>query len=133
MPEKRFSLEEANRSLVYVKHIVKDVVHTFEQVLKLRPKIQYAKNLEHTEAYQNEYTERMADLACYVEELRKASIELKDFELGAVSFPGIHNEGNVNWYWEYGQHCVEFWYPVDKTTRDKIPIKELETCLAPSH
>lgn len=105
-PCKRFSMEEANRAIVYVGRVAHDVVVTHCQVVSIRRQIEGARG-GRLEVLERDYRGLINRLRELVRELDFAGVELRDFEKGTLEFPGLWSGQPVFFAWTPGQPAVQ--------------------------
>lgn len=118
--EKPFTLNEANRSLVYVERVVYDIVQAFEVALVLRDRMDAHWS---TEA-EDKYVEAMDHLGDLIEELAAVGVELKDFRDGLVDFPAVLDGRPVTFSWRLGEPEVMFWHDPDEDYLGRHEIEQ---------
>jgi len=125
--KKYFTIEEANRALVYIAPIVDDVMEAYGDVVDMRRRIEQLP--EHAESYKLErsYEQGMDRLSDLVDELHFAGVELKDFEQGLIDFPSLHDGREVLLCWRSGENKVEFWHEVDTGYAGRRNVELIES------
>ena len=110
-PRKRFSIEEARRSLVYLAPIARDVAEAYAAVVRL-PVAVDAGGGEALRPDTAAYRAAMGRLAGLLDELAAAGVELRDFERGRLAFPAERDaedwdtDGTYH-TWHLGASAVE--------------------------
>ncbi len=109
--KKVFSLEHANRALPYISRIVDDITSVYARIIELRRSADRpgGADIETERAYEKTM-DRLGEL---VDELHAVGVELKDFELGLVDFPAIHQGRDVLLCWKRGEKTIAHWHEVD--------------------
>lgn len=101
---RRFTVDEANRSLVFITRVVQDITRVYGEIVELR------RELEQTDepGYELEaaYERSMDHLGDLVDELHLVGVELKDFEKGQVEFPGEADGRWIAMLWQLGEDEV---------------------------
>lgn len=130
--EKLFTLEEANRALVLVSPIVKDLLSKMNEARRIHDAIKteqareqmseslVLESLRKAEHYLNEVEHHM-------KELSDVGVLLKDLKLGLVDFPCTH-EGNIVYLcWMFGEKDVSFWHHTNEsyTSRRGVDVSFL--------
>ena len=109
---KYFSIDEANRAIPYVSRIIDDITDVYADVVALRKRIESPVNDDSSDL-EPRYEAAMDRLSELVDELHQVGVELKDFEMGLIDFPAIHDEREVFLCWRRGEAAVEYWHEVD--------------------
>lgn len=122
--KKYFTLELANRALPYVSRVVEDVTSVYARVIELRRGADRPGGPD-TDA-EREYDKTMDRLGELVDELHAVGVELKDFELGLVDFPCLHQGRDVLLCWKRGEAHIAHWHEVDAGLSGRQPVSLLE-------
>lgn len=113
-PGKRFfTLDEANRSLPYVRRIVQDLTACYTHVLEVRHDIEHPQDGQTPEHLETQYEQAMERLGLFVDELNMVGVELKDFEKGLLDFPSMLEEREILLCWQLGEDKICAWHEVD--------------------
>ena len=95
---RRFSRAEADRSLVYVGPVARDVQAAYAEVVRLRQALDAVSGDRRSEPGAAEYRRAMDRLAALVDELAAAGVELRDFEEARLAFPAADElDGCFTW------------------------------------
>lgn len=129
-PKRRFSLEEANRSLPLVKRVVSDIVSTHAQAMKLQHEIarqSAGKKQKETadSAAQKQLDSCMARLEDFVDELSEIGCELKDYQTGLIDFVGRHEGRDVYLCWKLGEDRITHWHELDSGFAGRQSVSKL--------
>lgn len=125
---KIFSIEEANRALVLVRPIAKDIYDLIQKISNLK-----IDNIEEgTPLHQDILKELQSDnfkLIHYLEELHAIGVVVTDLQNVVIDFPGEHNGKEVFFCWKYDepevyyfhdahceQHCRKYIYSLSTKT-----------------
>lgn len=126
-PKRRFSLDEANRTLPLVSRIVADITREHQKVTGLQEQLQHlsasAKSRPQTEKELEASMERLGGL---VEELSKIGCQIKDFQIGLVDFVGKHQGRDVCLCWKQGESEIGFWHEMDAGAAGRQPVATLK-------
>ncbi len=110
-PKRRFTLEQANKTLPLVSRIVDDIVKAHETATSLQATIeassQNSKDQQRTETELEKTLYRLQDL---VDELSNVGCELKDYQTGLVDFIGRHQGRDVYLCWKLGEGKIGYWH-----------------------
>jgi len=123
-PRRRFSLEQANRSLPLVQRVVTDIVLTREEATRLQSKLEEAAGKEHKRV-QEDLDLAIEHLEDFVDELTEIGCELKDYRMGLVDFTGRHLGRDVCLCWKLGEEQIGYWHEQDKGFSGRQPVTTL--------
>ncbi len=127
-PKRRFTLDEANRSLPLVKRVVGDIVKTHAQALKLQHEIERpsgGKQQQQAATFQQQLDACMAKLEDFVDELSEIGCELKDYQAGLIDFVGRHEGRDVYLCWKLGEERITHWHELDNGFAGRQPVSKL--------
>jgi hypothetical protein len=143
MESKLISIEEANRMLPLLRHIVKDIVANWELIIYKRTELECLEkgvdgpggNLSDGEREAtlanlkqdlnglidriNNYIREVEDLGCFVEE----------FKRGIINFPSLYNGRKVFLCWKPDEESVSHWHELDESFNDRVRIRDLNEFL----
>ena len=138
MESRLISIEEANRMLPLLRHIVKDIVASWEQIIFKRTELECLEkgiepagaapspdtrdttlqNLKQDLNYLidriNSYIREVEELGCFVEE----------FKRGIINFPSLCNGRKVFLCWKPDEDAVSYWHELDECYNDRIQIRD---------
>ncbi len=123
-PVRKFTLEQANRSIPLVKRIVADLVAAHERATKQQLKLEKLKgdDPKAAQAELNSTVDRLQDL---VDELSDIGCELKDYQTGLIDFVGRHEGRDVNLCWKLGEERITHWHELDGGFASRKPVSQL--------
>lgn len=134
-PKRRFSLQEANRSLPLVKRVVGDIVKTHAQAMRLQREIERQQPSSHkrqqspqsapTATIQGQLDACMNLLEDFVDELSEIGCELKDYQTGLIDFVGRHDGRDVYLCWKLGEERITHWHELDSGFAGRQPVSRL--------
>lgn len=110
---KLFTLQEANRSLPYISRVIEDIRAAYQIALTLQQRMDRPMPDDTLQTLQAEYQESIDRLNRFVEELQSVGVDLKDYEMGLVDFPAIHEGREVCLCWRRGEEKIAAWHEVD--------------------
>ncbi len=124
---KRFALDEANRSLAYVRKIVDDITEQYGVIVAMRRDLAIDAGGpttldEHAEATYECAMDRLGGL---VDELHDAGVELRDFERGIVAFPAEHDGRTILLSWKPGEPAVNHFHEQDESITQRRSLDHL--------
>lgn len=111
-----FSLAQANRALVLVGRIVRDVVGGYQNVLDYQEILELTQarpGRERIERLQRELLKQIERLQGFSDELLDVGVELKDWAEGYVDFPAEMDGRRVMLCWRHGEPAVSHWHSAD--------------------
>lgn len=123
-PHRRFTLEQANKSLPLVKRIVADIVRTHAEIAQLQQQLESAKSNQQ-KAAQDRLQAGLAHLQDYVDELTEVGCELKDYRQGLIDFIGKHQGRDVCLCWKLGEDRVAYWHELQAGYAGRQPVSAL--------
>ncbi|MBN2448275.1 MAG: DUF2203 domain-containing protein [Phycisphaerae bacterium] len=112
--QRLFTAEAANRTLVYLRPIVRDVVDEYRRLegwraerrslMAIRPR---ARRVTDLRVLLERAVERLTALQ---QEIAAVGCELKDWERGIVDFPSLRDGCRVHLCWQLGEAEVAHWH-----------------------
>jgi hypothetical protein len=124
-PVKRFTLDEANRTLPLIRRIVGDIVKAHQRVTELETALATA-SPKTQPAAQAEIDHLMERFQLYVNELAKVGCQLKDPGTGLVDFLASHQNRDICLCWKLGEERIEFWHETTAGFAGRLPIADLQ-------
>jgi len=130
MRKRNYSVEEANRTLPYVRTVVRELMDRYARIQTLTrqhhdtPRAHAGKRARLRALLQDEATGLHA---CH-EELSAIGVELKDYELGLVDFPAQLEGRAILLCWKQGEEAVGHWHEVDAGYRARNAVPDGEAC-----
>lgn len=128
--KRRFTLEQANKSLPLVSRIVRDIVATHEKIAALQPKTarkgaktEKAAAVKPTDAEMGAVVDRLQG---FVDELSSIGVELKDYSIGLIDFIGRHQGRDVYLCWKLGEDTITHWHELHTGFAGRQPISQLD-------
>jgi hypothetical protein len=112
---KFFTVLEANRSLVLVNKIVKDVLSLYCRAKVVEEHYSILdRETERKEriALKRQYEGLLKQLQAYNHELNTIGCQLRDWQTGTVDWPALHEGREVYLCWRMGDPQVEYWHEV---------------------
>ncbi|MBI1335610.1 MAG: DUF2203 family protein [Phycisphaera sp.] len=124
--KKFFTLDEANRSLVYVKRVVTDITECYQQAVQVRQRLERPAGDAVADVLRDEYEQSMSHLNDLIDELQQVGVELKDFEKGLLDFPSLHEGREIYLCWHRGEDRVRCWHETDSGFAGRKDVRLLE-------
>jgi hypothetical protein len=125
-PIRRFTLEQANRSLTLVRRIVSDVVRLHSTATRLHGRVQAANDAKQQLAFQTELDAVLTRLQDVIDELSDVGCELKDYQTGLIDFVGRHKGRDVYLCWKLGEESIGYWHELHAGYGGRQPVSSLE-------
>jgi hypothetical protein len=122
--KRRFTLEQANRSLPLVGRIVRDIVAAHQKITVLQGRANGAAARDKT--MQKELEGAVDRLQGFVDELTEVGVELKDYQTGLVDFIGRHRGRDVYLCWKLGETKVAYWHELQSGIAGRQPVATLD-------
>lgn len=123
-----FTVESANRALVLVRRIVRDIVDQYAELMTVRDELGRLAGACGVEQKVEALRERADGLARRLralhEELTPVGCELKDWDAGLVDFPARHDGRDVLLCWKLGEPEVAQWHELDGGFSGRQPVDE---------
>jgi hypothetical protein len=120
----RFTLEQANRSLPYVRRIVEDIVKVHQSAVDAKAAVQSA-DVDAKPALQARLDSTVDRLHELSEELELAGVELKDYTTGLVDFMSRHNDRDIYLCWRLGEERITHYHELSAGFAGRQPIDRL--------
>jgi hypothetical protein len=126
-PKRRFTLEQANKTLPLVSRIVDDIVKAHEAATTLQARIEASSQNSGDQQQTETDLERKLDrLQTLVDELSEVGCELKDYQTGLVDFIGRHQGRDVYLCWKLGEGKIGYWHELQTGFAGRQPVSVLE-------
>ncbi|HMB96672.1 MAG TPA: DUF2203 domain-containing protein [Tepidisphaeraceae bacterium] len=126
-PKRRFSLEQANRTLPLVGRIVADIVQTHKNATTLQSTLEKTQASSQNRAgLERELETTMERLHALLDELYNVGCEIKDFQSGLIDFIGRHQGRDVYLCWKPGEDKIQYWHELDAGFTGRQPISTLQ-------
>ena len=122
-----FTVEQAESTLVLVRRVVRDIVQRHEELMQLRDEIEALGDVVAAQ-------EKVADLRTrgrrltdslneLHDELSDIGCELKDWTIGLVDFPAIHEGREVLLCWRLDEPSIRFWHELHDGFTGRRPVE----------
>lgn len=108
---KTFTLEEANRSLVFVAPVLKEILAIWEELMA------FQSNKKEPNEFIRARVERLR--ACH-DELVQVGCLVRDPVQGILVFPSFYKEQPVFLSWKNDEPAVDYWHTLSSTVRTPI-------------
>jgi hypothetical protein len=124
-PRRRFSLEQANKSLPLVRRIVADIVQTHEKATTLQSQLELPVPTKERAVAEDQLESALERLQDLVDELSEVGCELKDYQMGLVDFVGRHQGRDIYLCWKLGEESIDFWHEMQTGFAGRQPVSKL--------
>jgi hypothetical protein len=125
-PKRRFTLEQANKTLPLVSRIVNDIVKVHEAATTLQSKLEVAAPKQPEQQTEAELEKKLDRLQNLVDELSDVGCELKDYQTGLVDFVGRHQGRDVYLCWKLGEGKIAYWHELQTGFAGRQPVSVLD-------
>ena len=134
---RQFTLEDANRTLPYLRRVVADLVRDYHAWQDTLAKYEVAAARRRAaedgapgDAGEAERLERHAAalagaIESYLAEISAVGAEAKGFAEGLIDFPGEVDGRAIRWCWMLGEPAVEHWHDADAGFSGRQPVDGL--------
>jgi hypothetical protein len=124
-PARRFTLDEANKTLPLVKRIVADIVRVNANAVALQEQMESTGEGPQQTVASKELEARVARLGELVDELTDVGAELKDYRTGLIDFMGRHDGHDVFLCWKLGEDRINYWHELAAGFAGRKPVSQL--------
>lgn len=111
--KKYFTLHEANRALCLVSRVVDDIHQAYRQAMDIRKQAEQILPTDDQESLRDAYDRCMDQLNELMDELHQVGVEFRDFDMGLVDFPSVHEGREVFFSWKRGEPTITAWHEAD--------------------
>lgn len=126
-PKRRFTLEQANKTLPLVSRIVNDIVKAHEIATGLQAKLESSNHSgQEQQQTEKELEHKLDRLQNLVDELSEIGCELKDYQTGLVDFVGRHQGRDVYLCWKLGEGKIGYWHELQTGFAGRQPVSVLD-------
>lgn len=128
VPERRFTVDQANRTLPLVRRVVTDIAATYRELQKsdrLRAEAADAGRTADAESLEDQMHALGERLNRLIRELEPVGCVLKDPAIGLIDFLAVHDGHDVCLCWKMDEERIEFWHDLNAGFAGRRPISEL--------
>lgn len=124
---KYFTVASANRTLVLVERIVRDIVHAYAELMRMRTtrddlSVDGAADSHELAELEAVMVAKADALNALEQELRDIGCQLKDWSVGLVDFPAALENRTVLLCWKLGEDRVSHWHELHTGFSGRRPI-----------
>ncbi len=128
------SLEEANRMLPLLEKIVRDIMVTWDEIIRKRTELEcLEKNpdqatasecLEEAQDLKGELNRLIDRINSYIREVEQLGCFVEEFKRGIINFPSLYVGRKVFLCWKPGETEVEHWHELDESYNERSEIRD---------
>lgn len=113
---KTFTLQEANRALIFVKPVMEDIQKTLLELVALHQ--------NPNEGFYKDVEVRLKKIKYHFEELKQVGCLCRDPEKGLVDFPSFCHTEPVFLCWALGEESIQTWHKINENSEQRREIDE---------
>ena len=129
-----FTVEQANRTLPYVRRVVEDIVRTYERWQDRLREFEVVAAASATtpevaaraEALQRDVQGLAADIDRFSAELEQVGVRIEGYDHGRVDFPAEVEGRRVYLCWRLGEPSVQHWHELDGGFGARRPLGQAQ-------
>ncbi|MBA3430993.1 MAG: DUF2203 domain-containing protein [Actinobacteria bacterium] len=122
MPNKTYSVQEANDLLPYLAPTLVELRDKFEDAIVIRTTMQNAAATNGGSVKRERWSRTLARVAELVERIEEWELELRDISVGLIDFPTVI-DGREAWLcWRLGEAEVAYWHSPDDGFAGRRPL-----------
>jgi hypothetical protein len=139
METRIISIDEANRMLPLLRHIVEDIMSHWEKIIVRRTQLECIEKGDSTpltrggnvkmQNLKSELNYLIDKINNYIREVEELGCFVEEFKRGIVNFPSLRNGRKVFLCWKPDEHSVSHWHELDETFNDRLPIRDVRDFL----
>jgi hypothetical protein len=122
MPDKKYTVEEANALLPYLSPTLVELREKFEQAARVRAMIAQLAARNGGSPKNEEWRTTLARVAELITRLEEWEIELRDVDTGLIDFPTTIEGEDAYLCWRLGEPDVAYWHTVDGGFAGRRPL-----------
>jgi hypothetical protein len=125
VPEKLFTLEEANNLIPRLRPLIKRIVSSRQSLLDIQDEIQKARNKAKYDGGSlqgADYVRFLSSFTLSISEIEKIGVIVKDFRTGLCDFPHLKDGRVIYLCWKMDEEKIEYWHEVDAGFAGRQPI-----------
>ena len=124
--QRYFTVEQAEETLVLVRQITRDLVHDYQELMRLRAdREEVALTLDEHERLDDlnlEIDAKARRLQSLLDELEDVGCQAKDLVSGLIDFPALYQGRQVWLCWRLDETRLEYWHEWDGGFAGRKPI-----------
>jgi len=133
LPEKRFTLEEANAALAEVRPLAERMVEVRRELTETTAKLERRRlavagnggglSVQETQELQELAVERGMELARCIEAIAEIGAQVKDLDRGLLDFPAQRDGEDILLCWHVGEDEIRYWHGLDEGFAGRKPLR----------
>ncbi len=130
---KRFTVADANRSLVLLRRILGDLVSEYARLTELQEMIETIESggtCGQLTLAREQLTVSADMIRRYVQELDDIGVVLRDWKMGIIDFPTLIEGRDAYLCWQLEEPVVEYWHEQQCCLGDRKPVEGLATLIS---
>ena len=138
MESQIISVDEANRMLPLLRHIVGDIVSHWEKIIQKRTQLECMEKgldpsgtaptakdqeaqIQHLKFELNYLIDKINN---YIREVEELGCFVEEFKRGIVNFPSLYNGRKVFLCWKPDEERVSHWHELNEAFNDRVAIRD---------
>ena len=125
MPQRYFTLQEANQTLTLIRPWMEEVQAIRLKILKNQPEawpaIEKSAGNGGNRALSN-MVQDFEKIDALIHQIQDTGVLIKDINLGLLDFPALKDGREVYLCWQYGEGDIAFWHEVEAGYAGRQPI-----------
>lgn len=122
---RRFTVDEANRTLPLVRRIAADIVKTHAAAREIHTQLTRRLSRQLRQDLEADLDRIVNKLQGYVDELTDIGVELKDYQHGLVDFVARHDGRDIYLCWKLGEPDITHWHELHEGFQARQPVSAL--------
>ena len=125
------SLEEANQMLPLLDKIVRDIMATWDEIIRKRTELEcLEKNpdgvsvLDEAQGLKSDLNRLIDRINSYIREVEQLGCFVEEFKRGIVNFPSLYVGRKVFLCWKPGEPEVHHWHELDESYNERSMIRD---------
>ena len=133
LPEKRFTLEEANAALAEVRPLAERMVEVRRELTETTAKLERRRlavagnggglSVQETQELQELAVEQGMELARCIEAIAEIGAQVKDLDRGLLDFPAQRDGEDILLCWHVGEDEIRYWHGLDEGFAGRKPLR----------
>jgi hypothetical protein len=125
MPQRYFTLQEANETLNLIRPLMDEVQAIRRKILKNQPEAWPAIQKSAGNGGNRTLSNMVQDFEKFdalIHQIQATDVLIKDINLGLLDFPALKDGRQVYLCWQYGEGEIAFWHEIEAGYAGRQPI-----------